>query len=337
MELVTGHKGSVHVTSDQQGAFNTMIFGDGKYVLDVGSKFAYEIISNNQVNIKDGQLINQGRQFSTDFGDVDEVSIDNGAQGVKRIDLICAVYEKDITTGIETGSLRVVKGTPSETEPAVPSYTTGNILEGAVLDYMPLYKVNIDGLTITSVEAVYEMQSNFKAESEAAITEFEERTEVVIEEAAKAVEEAISNLYPILLWQNQNDTIDARTVVTIDNLSEYKIIGIAIRKDSKLTDEMKPSPEKLLLIDVASWEIGTSEWHREIGNIRRGAGSSIATYIELYLSEREISRKSTDEIFFGVSKMFGMHISADGCSASLHDERFELNEILVPMKIYGWK
>lgn len=158
MQIVTGYEGAPHVTSWQDRDLNQGIFGDGTYILNVGSKLAATIVSNNQINIADGAVMMQGCLGVIQKGTSDSVAIDNGAQGMQRRDLICAQYSKNGSTGVESMSLVVVKGTPSASSPADPSYTTGDIQNGASLVQEPLYRVNLNGLTVTSVEALVDEQ-----------------------------------------------------------------------------------------------------------------------------------------------------------------------------------
>lgn len=156
MHLVTGHAGIEHIKPSDDGAFNAGVVGTGKYVFDLGNKFEYEIVSNNLVKIKDGELINQGRHSRIPVNNYEEVTIENGLQGVKRYDLICARYTKNADTSIESADLVVVKGT-SSTNPSDPVYEEGNILEDALVDDFPLYRVRLDGLNIVGVDCLFEV------------------------------------------------------------------------------------------------------------------------------------------------------------------------------------
>lgn len=154
IHLVTGHAGKPHVTSADQGAFNAGIIGGGKYVLNTGSRFLAETISNNLIRIHDGELIDQGRQINIPVNDYEDCIIDNGLQGVKRNDLIVARYHKNKETDIEEAELVVVKGV-SGTQAVDPEITVGNILNGDVEDDVPLYRVRLDGINIIAVEPVF--------------------------------------------------------------------------------------------------------------------------------------------------------------------------------------
>lgn len=154
MKIVTGRTGAAHVTSADDGARNAGIIGTGKYIFDIGNKFAYEIISNNLIRVKDGYGINQGRQFGIEHADYEECEIDNGLQGVKRTDLIVAKYKRDSLTGLESVTIAVIKGTSGDNY-TDPEYVEGNILNGDDEDDFLLYRVKINGLAIEKVEQMF--------------------------------------------------------------------------------------------------------------------------------------------------------------------------------------
>ena len=157
--LITGYAGKAHITSGGDGAVNAALFGKGRYVLDIGERFSYEIISNNLIRIKSGYAINQGRKIELSVNDYEELIIDNGLQGVKRCDLIAVTYEKNLETGIETAVMNVIKGTSGD-DYLDPEHTVGNILKGDAKDDFLLYRVKINGLSIESVEKLFEVRKS---------------------------------------------------------------------------------------------------------------------------------------------------------------------------------
>lgn len=160
LNLVTGRTGSAHVTSDNARAFNSQVFGTGTYLIDYGAKFAPTIVDNNTVRIGDGMLIHQGTQMGIDIGSYEDVIIENGSSGYNRNDLIVMRYTKNRATQIESISLVVMKGTPSNTTPVDPTYTTTNILDGTGLSTdVPICRVRLSSLTITSVDNLIESNS----------------------------------------------------------------------------------------------------------------------------------------------------------------------------------
>lgn len=155
MKIVTGYTGSPHITSNDEQGKNQGIFGTGNSVLQVGKQFYAELTNANTVTIKDGEGVMQGVHFRIEPGTTEMVNIQNGTVGYKRIDLICARYTKNATTGVEAVNLVVIPGTPSATTPTAPTYTEGDILGGDTQADFPLWKVTLDGLTPTLMAAFY--------------------------------------------------------------------------------------------------------------------------------------------------------------------------------------
>lgn len=144
MRIVTGYRGEPHIVSDDLQALNKGTIGD--VILSIGQRLHAELTTSNNLRIYNGTAIMGGVEFRVEPGTYDDVSIDSGGQGENRIDLVCARYQKDGSTGVESMSWAVVKGTPSSGTPTAPTYTTGDIVAGATDVYFPMYKVTLTGL-----------------------------------------------------------------------------------------------------------------------------------------------------------------------------------------------
>lgn len=158
MELITGHKGSPHVTAAQFAALarGFLTGTDSGVLIDPATEdLEAQIQSNNQIRIRSGIGVFQGRAFWVQPGSYDEVTINNGNQGENRIDLIVARYVKNPETAVESINWQVIQGTPTTGMPIVPPYIKGNIDGGDNTADLPLYKVTINGITIKSVEAQF--------------------------------------------------------------------------------------------------------------------------------------------------------------------------------------
>ena len=154
MNIITGYTGEPHITSEQDRDANQGSYGTGSYILDVGAKMAATIISANEVRIADGVLSHQGCVGNINKGQYESCAIENGSQGMRRNDLIVCRYEKNPETNVESLSLVVIKGTPTSSTPSDPSYSSGNIQSGASPVDMPLFRVNINGITISSITRI---------------------------------------------------------------------------------------------------------------------------------------------------------------------------------------
>ena len=156
MNIITGYRGEPHITGQQDRDINMSVFGSGLYILNIGEKLAATIISANEIQIADGLMIADGCAAEVARGATESMAIENGAQGMRRIDLIVARYTRDAGTGVEDMQLAVIKGTPAASNPAIPSYNTGSIAQGDTIVDFPLYAVNLDGISIESVDIMVE-------------------------------------------------------------------------------------------------------------------------------------------------------------------------------------
>ena len=151
MKIVTGYAGEAHITSNDDQGLLQGIFGTGNYILPVRNRFAATLISSNELQIADGEGLLQGVHFRVEPDTVDSLTIENGSQGMQRIDLVCARYETNAETEIESVSWVVKKGTPAASNPATPSVTPGDLLAGDTLAEFPIYSIRLNGITIQSV------------------------------------------------------------------------------------------------------------------------------------------------------------------------------------------
>ena len=160
MKIVTGYTGEPHVTSQQDRYINQGSFGSGCVVLPTGNQLALTVNTATQLTLSDGAVSLQGCVGVIDAGETVTINIDPGTSGTARIDLVCVRYYKD-NSGVEEMSIIVHKGsTFSGTTPIAPNYTGGIIAEGIHVSEYPLWRINIDGLAISSVERVAQVVSS---------------------------------------------------------------------------------------------------------------------------------------------------------------------------------
>lgn len=152
VELVTGHAGKAHATAEQAAGLNAGILGLDDYVLNVHDKFKITVVSANKVTIGTGELVMQGRHVSQ--GTPEDLIVTNGSQGQKRNDLIVCRYTKG-SQNIESAKLVVVRGTPTTGTPTDPALNTTSPLDGGTTYDMPLYRIPLDGITIGTPVALF--------------------------------------------------------------------------------------------------------------------------------------------------------------------------------------
>lgn len=188
MKIITGYRDEPHVTSQQERDFNIGLLGAGVHIMDVGSKMAATIVSANEVAIADGLLIAEGCTATIERGTTESMAIENGAQGMQRIDLIVARYTKDTSSvkAIEDMQLAVITGTPAASSPDVPAYTSGSIAGGDTLVEFPLYRVSINGINVESVTRIPSLISLPESVEEMQTTLTDAVTRITAEETKNA-------------------------------------------------------------------------------------------------------------------------------------------------------
>lgn len=154
MKIVSGRTGSPHVTSQQFRQMLEGIIGQGSYIITSGEKLKPELSSNNLLKIRSGMMAHHGCISCVDIGTYDEVTLTNGSQGMKRIDLIVNRYTRNAETEVENCSWKVIQGTPVASNPAVPAYTSGNLQDGDLVDECPAFEVHYDGINVTEVKSL---------------------------------------------------------------------------------------------------------------------------------------------------------------------------------------
>ena len=163
MELVTGRAGSPHITAQQDRQLHQGIWGEDAYILNTGNMLEPVVQSSNKILIKDGALMYQGALFSVKVGTTDEITIDNGNQGMQRKDLVVARYTYDSAQNIESASWLVYKGTAVGSNPVLPSGISGDIQAGDNVVDVPYLAVTLNGINIVSVDVIPEVAPDIPA------------------------------------------------------------------------------------------------------------------------------------------------------------------------------
>ena len=163
MKIMSGKTGAPHVTSQQFRQLIEGTVGQGSYILNSGENLEAELSSNNLLKIRSGIMSHHGNLSIVDIGTYDEVTIQNGTQGMKRIDLIVNRYTKNEETGIEENEWVVIMGTPDAESPVVPAYTEGNLQNGDLVDDCPVFEVHLDGINVTEVVSLLSVSPDIPA------------------------------------------------------------------------------------------------------------------------------------------------------------------------------
>lgn len=156
VELITGKSGSLHVDSDDIGAYNAYTMGTGCYVL-YGCECTMK--NSNTAHIAPGELLVEGRFVRiSDTGE--DVTIGNGTQGNNQNNLICVHYTRS-SSDIESMPLEVVSGTPTTGIAKDPTIPNTSILAGDPDVLHPLYRISTTGITVGTPVLLFDDFTSF--------------------------------------------------------------------------------------------------------------------------------------------------------------------------------
>lgn len=154
----TAPEENAHILAEDDAAIFQSMFGEDG-VLEIGQRMKATVISNNKVRVADGVVCIGGHIARTVYGDYTDLTIENGESGKNRNDLIIGTFSTTGAGGIDTMQLTVKKGAAG-TAATDPALTQGNLYAGGKLREVPLWRVKIEGLSITKVEQLFEIVPN---------------------------------------------------------------------------------------------------------------------------------------------------------------------------------
>lgn len=152
IELVTGYQGKDHVTADQWADFNRGIFGKDT-ILPVGNRMETAIQTANQITVKDGVAVIDGRQVYIGYGESENIVIQSGTQGMLRRDIVVLEYNRD-ESGIESVAFKVITGEPKASDAVDPSVENTDIRTGVSSSQKPFCRVRLNGTAIEGVDVL---------------------------------------------------------------------------------------------------------------------------------------------------------------------------------------
>ena len=145
-----------HIRAEDDASIYQSLFG-GDGVSTVGQACKATVLSNNKVRIADGIICVGGHFARIPYGDYIDCEIENGQSGKNRNDIIVARFETTGTGGIDTYTCEVKKGTAGSTA-TDPEIVQEDLYKAGKVRELPLYRVKIEGLSITAVEQLFTLR-----------------------------------------------------------------------------------------------------------------------------------------------------------------------------------
>lgn len=145
-----------HIYAEDEAAIYQSLFGEDG-VSSVGQACKATVLSNNKVRVADGVICVGGHFARIPYGDYIDCEIENGQSGQNRNDIIVARFETTGTGGIDTYTCEVKKGMAGSTA-TDPEIVQEDLYKAGKVRELPLYRVKIEGLSITAVEQLFTLR-----------------------------------------------------------------------------------------------------------------------------------------------------------------------------------
>lgn len=145
-----------HIYAEDDAAIYQSLFGEDG-VSSVGQACKATVLSNNKVRVADGVICVGGHFARIPYGDYIDCEIENGQSGQNRNDIIVARFETTGTGGIDTYTCEVKKGMAGSTA-TDPEIVQEGLYKAGKVRELPLYRVKIEGLSITAVEQLFTLR-----------------------------------------------------------------------------------------------------------------------------------------------------------------------------------
>lgn len=169
-----------HIRAEDDASIYQSIFGEDG-VSTVGQACKATVLSNNKVRIADGVICVGGHFARIPYGDYIDCEIDSGQSEKKRNDIIVARFETTGTGGIDTYTCEVKKGTAGSTA-TDPEIVQEDLYKAGKVRELPLYRVKIEGLSITAVEQLFTLRkTNEELEKELASLNSKMPNQILVE------------------------------------------------------------------------------------------------------------------------------------------------------------
>ena len=254
IELVTGYQGKDHVTAEQWADFNRGIFGDAA-ILPVGNRMEVAIQTANQISVKDGVAVFDGRQVYIGYGESENIAITSGTQGMLRRDIVVLEYTREEETGVESVQFKVINGIPASSNAKDPSVQDMDIRTGVFVSQKPFCRVRLNGTAIEGVDSlvqVKEFKPHAFADPVNNLTGTDPRLPlaatqgVALEKMIDAINSALVTVRTVNGWtmtEYPNDLIEAWRYTTLSSASGAKTNTLSLptpMKDSEYGVEISP-------------------------------------------------------------------------------------------------
>lgn len=144
-----------HIYAEDDAQVHRALIGSSGITL-ADNKLACTKVNNNTVRLASGVYSVQGYLIAVQGGTTADLTVDSGSSGAYRHDLVVADFTRGGGATADTFEFVIVKGTNATSAGAAvdPSLTQNDLTAGGSRRQEALYRLIINGTTLSSIERV---------------------------------------------------------------------------------------------------------------------------------------------------------------------------------------
>lgn len=162
MKAITARLEDDHIFPIHDAMWHRGIVGLESCIFNWAQNFEPEIITNNEIRIRPGIGMIQGRFFGVEPGTYDSINIANGTQGERRIDIIVPSYTVNNENDTQNCDWHYIQGVPVAGTPVAPSFTVGDLDAGDIIAECKGIEVELDGINIVAVRKLFDVSASLE-------------------------------------------------------------------------------------------------------------------------------------------------------------------------------
>lgn len=139
-----------HISADDDAFIHHSLLGGRSGML---GKLVCTRVDDNTVRLSGGGVSNRGFILRVPEGECYDLTVENGAAGVNRIDIVAARFTKGGADNADKHEFTVIRGT-SAAEPVPPALVSGELASIGDICELALFHVRLSGTSIESITPV---------------------------------------------------------------------------------------------------------------------------------------------------------------------------------------
>ncbi len=145
-----------HITADDDAFIHHALLGEKSGIM---GSLVCERVGDNAVRLSGGGASNRGYVLYIPNGESEDLTVVSGTQGLSRHDLVVAQFTRGSSDVADELIFTVVTGSASS-EPSDPTLVTSDLLSAGDINQVALFRIIINGTTLTSIEQVSSSSSS---------------------------------------------------------------------------------------------------------------------------------------------------------------------------------